>query len=443
MTYDYQLAIIMKDDRERWNSKIGFILATIGSAVGIGNIWRFSSVVGQNGGGAYLIPYLIAVFIFAIPLMILELTIGRYYQSDVITAFRKVNEKFRFLGLVICVVVLLILSYYLVITGWTLGYFISYLTSKDIAFLGFTSSYTPVLYFIVTALITGLVVSLGVKKGIEKVSTILIPFSIIILLVLVFFAFTLDGFNDGVSFLFTPDFSVLSDPLLWGAAFGQAFFSLSVGFGTLITYGSYLDKGVNIPCSSVIITLSDLLVAILAGLTIFPIVFTFGLQPGMGAELAFSTLPKAFEIMAYGQILALLFFLLLFFAALTSAIGMLEVGVAAFSDTTGLSRRRTSLILTVILVFIGLPSALSYTSMNLSIGGVKILDLMDETLGTYGLLFTAFFTSVVFTWFLDKEFMYDELKDAEGWVRIVYPAVKYIIPFVLVVTLISKIMVKI
>jgi len=432
----------MIDKRERWGSRAGFILATIGSAVGIGNVWRFPSVVGQNGGGAYLIPYLIAVFVFAMPLMILELTIGRYYQGDVITAFRKVKERFRILGWFICLVVLLILSYYLVITGWTLGYFFSYLTNTSMVFSDFTSSYTPVLYFLIACLITGLVVSLGVKKGIERISTILIPFSIIILLALAIFAFTLDGFNEGVSFLFAPDFSVLSNPLLWGAAFGQSFFSLSVGFGVLITYGSYLDKGINIPRSSLIVTLADLLVAMLAGLTIFPIVFTFGLQPGMGAELAFSTLPRAFDMIAYGRFLAVLFFLLLFFAALTSAIGMLEVGVSAFTDVFKLSRRKTSLILMLLIMLIGLPAALSYTSMNLSLGGVRVLDLMDDSLGTYGLLLTAFITAVVFAWFLDKRILIDELKDSKRLTSVVYPAVKYFIPVILVITLLSKIIFK-
>jgi neurotransmitter:Na+ symporter, NSS family len=421
--------------QEQWNSKLGFILATIGSAVGIGNIWRFSSVVGQNGGGAYLIPYLFAVIVFAVPLMILELSVGRHFQGNVISVFTSVKEKFQLFGWLVCIIVFLILSYYLVITGWTLGYVVSSLTTNGVNFSEFTSSYEPLVYFFITVLLTGFIVSFGIKKGIERISTILIPFSLILLIALAVFATTLAGFSDGLSFFLTPDFSVLTNPVIWGAAFGQAFFSLSVGFGTLITYGSYLDKKTNIPRSSLFITFSDVMIAMLAGLIIFPIVFTFGLQPTMGSELAFSTLPRAFEMMAYGQVLAVTFFLLLFFAALTSAISMLEVNVAAIMNVTKFSRKKTSIILTALLFFVGLPAALSYTSMNLSFGSVKILDFMDETLGTYGLPITALIIAVIFTWFAKKKILETELVGSKTWVNIVYPIAKYVIPSVLIITL--------
>lgn len=421
--------------QEQWNSKLGFILAAIGSAVGIGNIWRFSSIVGQNGGGAYLIPYLLAVFVLAVPLMILELSVGRYFQGNVITVFTRVKEKFQVFGWLICIIVFLILSYYLVITGWTLGFVVSSLTAKGADFSQFTGSYEPLLYFIITVILTGAIVSFGIKKGIERISMLLIPFAIILLIALAVFATTLAGFFDGVAFFLTPDFSVLTNPVIWSAAFGQAFFSLSVGFGTLITYGGYLKKDINIPRSSLLITFSDLMIAMLAGLIIFPIVFTFSLQPTLGSELAFSTLPKAFELMAYGPVLAVAFFLLLFFAALTSAISMLEVNVASIMSLTKFSRRKTSMILTILLIFVGLPAALSYTSMNLSVGDIKILDFMDETLGTYGLPITALFTAVIFTWFAQKKILETELVDSKKWIKIVYLLTKYVIPIVLLITL--------
>jgi NSS family neurotransmitter:Na+ symporter len=250
---------------------------------------------------------------------------------------------------------------------------------------------------------------------------------------LAIFAITLSGYGDGLRFFLTPDFTVLTNPMIWSAAFGQAFFSLSVGFGALITYGSYLNRETNIPRSSLIITVSDLFVAMLAGLTIFPIVFTFDLKPTMGSELAFSTLPRAFELMTYGQVLAVTFFLMLFFAALTSAIAMLEVNVAAFMGATKMSRRRTSLILTMLLLLVGLPAGLSYTPFNLSVGGVKILDFMDNTLGTYGLPITALLTTLTFTWFLKKEVLDIELKDAKRWGTFVYPVAKYFVPPVLII----------
>lgn len=275
---------------EIWSSRLRFILAAVGSAVGIGNIWRFSSVVGQNGGGAYLIPYLIAVFAFAIPLMILELAVGRHLRGNVVTAFGKTRKQFRIIGWLVCSIVFLILSYYLVITGWTLAYLVFSLMNLKVAFSEFTSSFQPVVYFVVSALATGIIVSLGVRRGIERVTSILIPASFLILVALALFSTTLQGFSAGMRFLFTPDFKVLNNPMIWSAAFGQAFFSLSVGVGILITYGSYLDAKTDIPRSSMVIAASDLMVSMLAGLIIFPLVFTFGLEPTIGAQLAFSTL---------------------------------------------------------------------------------------------------------------------------------------------------------
>jgi neurotransmitter:Na+ symporter, NSS family len=429
---------VREESREHWNNKLGFILAAIGSAVGIGNIWRFSSVVGQNGGGAYLIPYFLAVFAFGVPLMILELSIGRHFQTNVVSTFCQVKKKFRYFGWLIFLLAFLLLSYYLVITGWTLGYLVSSVGNLDMTFSDFTSSYQPLFYFGISVICTGIVVSFGVKKGIERIVKILVPFSFLILLVLAVFSATLSGFGEGLDFFFSPDFSVLSDPLLWIAAFGQAFFSLSVGFGTLITYGSYLDKKINIPQSSVVITVFDLLVALLAGIIIFPMVFTFNLAPTLGAELAFSTLPIAFGLMPQGQLFASLFFLLLFFAALTSAIGILELNVSVVMDTKKLSRKKTSLLLTVLLFFVGLPAALSYTSLNLTIAGIRVLDFMDESLGTMGLPIMALCIALVFTWFMDKKVLAEAVSDAAHWQFTVLTATKYVIPVVLILVILSS-----
>ena len=296
---------------EHWSSKFAFLLAAIGSAVGLGNIWRFSSVVGQNGGGAYLVPYLLAVFCFALPLMILELSIGKRYRGNVVSSFERVMPRLKYIGWFIWVVVLIILSYYLVITGWTLAFFVNALLGLDLTFKTFTSSMQPVYYFLATALLTSAVILRGVRKGIEKLVAVMIPFIFLIMIVLLGVALTLPGFGPGARFFLTPDFSVLSDPLLWSAAFGQTFFSLSVGFGALITYGAYLEQQVNLFRYSVIITLADLSVAFLAGLVIFPFVFTFGLQPTLGTELAFTTLPAAFASISHGGLLSIAFFALL------------------------------------------------------------------------------------------------------------------------------------
>ena len=419
---------------ETWSTKIGFLLAAIGSAVGIGNIWRFSAVVGENGGGAYLIPYVLAVFAFGVPLMVMELAVGRRLRTNMVGAFRRAGQRFEVIGWLVATAVFTILSYYLVITGWTLAFVGTSLAGADVGFEEYTSSLAPIATFIVSAVAAGVIVSLGVRRGIERMATILMPLSLLILLILLVRAVTLPGFGEGVRFLFTPDFSVLSDPRLLSAAVGQAFFSLSVGFGILLTYGSYLSKKDDLVQSATIITLADLGVALIAGLIIFPVVFSFGLEPSAGAELAFTTLPAAFEQMPAGNLLGAAFFLLLFMAALTSAVSMLEVNVAALTERTRLTRRQASAILTVFLLGLGLPSALSYSAVDLHVLGWRVLDALDETLGTMGLPIAAFLLAVVFTRFLPRRLLAEELGLHDGgrrWRHAIIFAVRYPIPIVL------------
>ncbi|MDH7510640.1 MAG: sodium-dependent transporter [Methanolinea sp.] len=426
----------MTGKKEHWSSRGGFILAAIGSAVGIGNIWRFSSVVGQNGGGAYLIPYLIAVFACAFPLMVFELAMGRSFQGTVVSAFRAIRPSFRIAGWFLCATIFLVLCYYLVITGWTAAYALFSLTGARMTFADFTASSLPVIFFLFSAAVTIGVISRGVQKGIERVSVILIPVSVAILVVMALSAATLPGFLEGTTFLFSPDFSVLFDPFVWSAAFGQAFFSLSVGTGILLTYGAYMEKGISIPRSALVITLADLGVALLAGIVIFPLVFTFGLEPAAGAELAFSTLPKAFALMPGGAFFAVAFFLVLFFAAITSAVSMLEVGVSSLREAVAWSREKTSLLLGLVMVAVGLPSALSYSAANWTIGSVRVLDFMDETVGTLGLPLAAVILAVSFSWFAPREVLDREI--GRSFARIVHPLCKYVIPAVLLVTTLAR-----
>lgn len=399
---------------EQWSSRTGFLLAAIGSAVGIGNIWRFSAVVGQNGGGAYLIPYLGACIICAVPLMILEMAAGRAFQGDVVAVFRSTFRRGNIFGWLICSIVFLILSYYLVITGWTLAFVVFSAAGVPESFSAFTSSYQPLVFFIISALVTGATVSFGVKGGIERASVILVPFIFLILIGMALFATTLPGFHAGLRYFLSPDFSVLASPAIWSAAFGQAFFSLSVGQGILITYGAYAGKKIDFVQSAVIIMVFDMSASILAGLVIFPIVFSSGLSPSIGAELAFVTLPKAFLGMPYGYFVAIAFFSLLFVAALTSAISILEVNIAAFLGATRLSREKICAIVTLLAILIGMPSALSYSAMNLSVGGTRVLDLMDEIFGTMGLLLTAIVTSLALSWCAGQDRIRNEIGGAEG-----------------------------
>lgn len=421
---------------ERWSSHLGFILATIGAAVGIGNIWRFSSLVGENGGGAFLIPYLIAVFIIALPLMILEITMGRRFRGTVVSSFAALRPEFRILGWLICAVVFLILSYYIVITGWTLAYATSSALGTTTSFATFTGSYIPVIFGIIAIVLTGIVVSFGIQKGIERIAITLVPLMIGILILMAVFCATLSGFWEAVLFIFTPDFSVLSRPDLWVAAFGQAFFSLSVGEGILLTYGAYMSKDDDIFKSATIITVADTGIALLAGVIIFSIVFTFGLAPAAGTELAFTTLPLAFSLMPAGYFVAIAFFLVLFVAAFTSAISLLEVCVASVQEASGWSRTKTATILTAILLLVSLGPALSYSAAQLSFWGVPVLDFMDETIGTLGLYLTAIIIAVAFTWFLPHKT--GGAKPAAGSTikRAVFFVCKYIIPVTMVILIV-------
>jgi NSS family neurotransmitter:Na+ symporter len=424
---------------ERWSSTGAFLLAAIGSAVGIGNIWRFSTVLGQNGGGAYLIPYIIAVFVFAMPLMIMEIALGEKFRGTIVSAFQKVSPRFVVIGWFLCVIVALILSYYLVITGWTLGYTILTLATDAPLFSEFSNSLLPIAFFVIATLVTGLIVSFGVNRGIERISLILIPACVLILLILAAYGTLLPGFYQGLTYMFTPDFSVLADPLLWGAAFGQAFFSLSVGMGILLTYGTYMKSGQHIPRFTLIISLADLFVAFLAGLVIFPIVFTFGLSPTAGAELAFTSLPIAFAQMPVGKVVAVAFFAVLFFAAITSTISMMEVGVAAIRESLGWSRVKTTIVVTGGILLLGLPSAMSYSSSALKLDGIKILDFMDETVGTLGLPVAALLFSVTFAWYLPRETLESALGGKDSIAHWIIPLCRYVIPGALVMTTIARI----
>lgn len=413
---------------EQWSSRLGFVFAAIGAAVGLGNIWRFPAVVGQNGGGAYLVPYLIAAFAFAVPLMILEISVGRSLQADIVTACRTVRSELEVVGWLIGGSVLAVLSYYLVITGWVLAFVTFSLTGTGATFQEFTGSYQPIGFFVISTLLVGTIVSLGVQSGIERMAKVLIPLTFAILGGLAVYVATLPGFSEGVRFFLTPDTSVLSEPAIWSAAFGQVFFSFSVGMGVLLTYGSYLDAEANVPKSSLLIALADLTVAILAGIVIFGIVFTVGGEPSAGTELAFVTLPAAFETMPFGTVVAVLFFGLLFVAAITPSVSMLEVGVAGVMRATDWSRRRASVLMTGIIFLAGLPSALSYSAVELSIFGRPVLDVLDGTVGTLGLPIAALAIIAVFAWVQDEATLRAQLGES-----VVLPLVKYVVPTVLIV----------
>jgi len=423
--------------REEWSSTLGFILASIGSAVGIGNIWRFPYIVGANGGGAFLIPFLISVLLFGLPLMVLELALGRSTGTSVVSAFRSIQRRFSVAGLAIVAIVSLILGYYLVITSWVLAYALSFTFNRPVDFGAFTDSYLPLIFFLLSGLAVFLTVRSGIREGIEKIARYLVPALIAILLFLVAFSLTEPGAIEGVGFYLSPDYSRLTDPAVWIAAFGQAFFSLSVGMGILLTFGSYL-KGGDLFRNASIIAAADMLIAILAGLMIFPLVFTAGLDPAAGVNLAFITLPSAFMRIQFGMVLGALFFWMLFAAALTSAVSMLEVPVAALIDSYCYPRERATLLVFAAVMLLGLPSALSYTALKLEVFGTPFLDLADYAFGTIGLIVAGLIVSIVGGWFMGRTRIFAEIGGC-GWQQKAYMAlIRYGVPAILLITLIGS-----
>jgi len=426
--------------REQWSSRIAFLLAGIGSAIGLGNVWRFPYITGQNGGGAFLIPYVISVLLFGIPLMILEFAVGRHFKRSIVSSMRRINGRLKWVGLFAMLVALLVLSYYLVITGWTFAFLFFTVTGTELVFEEFIQTqYSPV-FFVLVTVIMALIVVRGIRGGIENANRILVPAFLVMLMLLAVYALSLPRAEDGLLFYLKPDFTKLTDYSVWLAALGQAFFSLSVGSGILLTYGSYLDESVSLPSNTGIIALSDSLMSFISGLVIFPIVFSFGFEPAAGPKLAFSTLPYIFARAPYGAILATIFYLILFFAALTSAISLLEVGVTVLIDETALSRRKATALLAGVVLLLGMPAALSYSRVGLQVLHMPVLDLMDLLFGSLAIILSALFISVAVTWFFKKEVIANQINQNARWQlgEKIFALIKFFIPFALILIFIAK-----
>lgn len=360
---------------EKWSSRLMFILAAIGSAVGLGNIWRFSYMAGEYGGGSFIIIYVLSVLFIGLPIMILELTAGRHFSLPLSQTFAKIGKNFFLLSIIPHVLNFIVLSYYIVVTGWALGYFLFSVFGIYISFSEFIKMPIFLLFTPLTVLFIFMIMRSNLKEGIEKVNRILMPLFFAILLVLLGYSLTLPGLKDAIAFC--TSFGKIT-PQTIAAAVAQTLFSLSVGVGIMLTYGAYLKKNEKIASSAAIISITDTLIALVAGIAIFPIVFTYGLNPAAGPDLAFNTLPLAFQQMPFGNIIMPLFFLLLFSVAITSAISMAEVLVADFSQRIG--RKSAALYATVLLSLAAIPSLLSYSPVGLKLGGVPVLDYLDGTI---------------------------------------------------------------
>ena len=407
----------ISSDRGAFSSRIGFIAAAAGSAVGLGNIWKFPFEVGANGGAAFLVIYFAGAFLICMPIMVAEIAMGRNTQLNPYGTFRKLGGKsWAVVGLLGVLAGIMILSFYNVVAGWAFGYFIeisfgSLLAEPDYgAFFGrYVADVSDNLLFSASFMVlTALIVVGGVKKGIERWTKILMPALIIIIVSLIAYGLTLPNAFSGLQFYLVPDFTKLNAQSLY-TALSQAFFSLSLGMGAMITYGSYFSRKENIVSSAALVTGADLGIAFLAGFMIFPLVFFQGVEPGSGPGLVFVTMPGIFEAMGpmLGRVVGGSFFLLLCFAALTSTISLLEVPVAYVTDTFKKSRKFTVTLLATLIFLIGLPSMLSqgavpFFSEFVNYGGstkdfmTVVIDIFsDVALPLGGLLISVF---VAYRW---------------------------------------------
>jgi len=455
--------------REHWGSQLTFVLAAAGSAVGLGNIWKFPYLVGKNGGGAFLFLYIICLIVIGLPLMLGELLIGRAAQKSPVSAFKELapGKKWYIVGFLGVLAGFLILSFYSVVAGWSLEFLYQTVTGnlwnlgvvegasstleqaaaststastslsperiKAIsAFFGdFVSDYHwPLIWHFVFMSICIAVVAAGVKDGIEFWSKLLMPLLFGLVILLIVRVYFLEGSGAGYKFLFSIDWSKIWSAEVVLAALGQAFFSLSLGMGAMITYGSYLSEKESLPKSAFFVMMADSAVAILAGLAIFPAVFAFGLEPTAGPGLVFSTLPVVFVEMTGGRIFGTLFFASLLIAALTSAISLLEVVVAYFIDEFNAPRLKTTVIVAIVIAIMGIPSALCFVApsescpmgmkeMTIPCQGASLsfFDFVEHIASNFCLPLGGLLICIFIGWFWGKENVYKNVTDGALWFK--------------------------
>ncbi len=409
--------------RDQFGSKIGVIAAAAGSAVGLGNIWKFPYEAGQNGGGAFLLIYFGFILAVGLPIMISEFVIGRKARANAAGSFRKLapNKPWFMVGWMGVAAAFMILAFYGVVAGWTLEYVFKALTNSfqgasttelEQQFNDFVANpWRPVFWQVIFMLLTGGIVLGGVKKGIEKSAKILMPILLIIIIVLGIRSVTLPGGGKGLEFLFKPDFSQINAQVIL-SALGQAFFSLSLGMGTIITYGSYIGKTNKLTTTALQVTFLDTLIAILAGVAIFPAVFAFNIEPTAGAGLVFFTLPNIFEQMVGGYFWSLMFFILLAVAALTSTISVLEVVVAYFSEELKMKRKTATILATVLITILGIMCSLSMgVGSEYTILGRNFFSALEDLSSNVFLPLGGLLIAVFLGWQLKKNDVYDELSN--------------------------------
>ncbi len=409
----------MDKKRDSFSGKLGFVFAAAGSAVGLGNLWRFPYLAAKYGGGIFILIYLILVLTFGFTLMMTEIAIGRKTGLSAVGAFKKLDKRFGFVGYLACIVPFIITPYYCVIGGWVIKYLIAFVTGQvsaaatDDYFTGFiTKPVEPIVWFLIFALLSAVVVIIGVQKGIEKASCILMPVLLVLIVGISIFGITRPGAMEGVKYYLLPDFSAFSATTVL-AAMGQLFYSMSLAMGIMITYGSYMKKDVDLHTSVRQIEIFDTAVAVLAGLMIVPSVFVFsgGSEEalGKGPSLMFITLPKVFEDMAFGGFIGAAFFILVLFAALTSSISLLETNVSIISDKLHWDRKKSTIVASAYVIIVGAIVSLGFGPLDfVTIIGLGLLDFFDFISNSVLMPVVALLTCISVGFFIKPQFVYEE-----------------------------------
>ncbi len=443
----------MNNERSGFTGKIGFILAAAGSAVGLGNLWRFPYLAAQYGGGIFLLIYLVLAVSFGFALMTAEIALGRKTGLSAIGAYKALDKRFAFVGVLTSLVPMIILPYYSVIGGWVTKYLFAFMTGSGLeaakdgyftSFIGLTGE--PILWFTIFMGLTALVVLFGVENGVEKVSKVMMPILVVLSVVIAIYSVTRPGAGAGLVYYLKPDFSKFSVKTVL-AAMGQLFYSMSLAMGIMITYGSYMKKEVNLESSVRQIEIFDTGIAFFAGLMIIPAVFAFsgGDESALssGPSLMFITLPKVFESMRGGNFIGSLFFLLVLFAALTSSISLMETVVSIFCDRFKWNRKFTCLVVFIGSMAIGLLSSLGYGPLeNVKIIGMQFLDFFDFISNSVIMPIVALCTCIFVGYFIKPQTIIDEAEydgkfSAKG---LFVGTIKYIAPVCIVLILVSSIL---
>lgn len=440
-------------ERTTFSSKIGFVLAAAGSAVGLGNIWRFPYLAAKYGGGVFLVIYVALATTFGFTLMITEIAIGRKTGLSVVGAFRKLNKKWTFLGILAAIVPIIIVPYYSVIGGWVTKYFATYISGAgagatgDTFFTDFIADpYSPLFWTAVFILATFIVVFCGVKNGVERVSKILMPVLVVLTLGITIYGMTLPGSYEGIAYYLIPDFSKFSPQLILGAL-GQMFYSMSLAMGIMITYGSYMKKDDNLEKAVKQIEWFDIGISLVAGLMIIPPIFVFSGSASavnVGPSLMFITMPKVFYSMGYaGDVIGTLFFVLVLFAALTSAISLMETVVSIFMDKFKLTRAKTCILVLIFISVLAVPSSLGFGVWSgASINGMTILDMCDFASNSVLMPIVALLTCIFVGFILKPQPIIGEITLNSVFKRekMYKVFIKYIAPILVLFILISSVM---